>query len=71
MLWTSTIGVSPVTVIVSSSDPILSSALIVAMNASGSSMPSRLKVLNPVSWNVTAVDAGTQVDEAILAGRRR
>ena len=53
-LWTSTIGVSPVTVMVSSTAPTLRSALTVAVNEPVSSMPSRLTVLNPVSVNVTA-----------------
>ncbi len=48
-LWTSTTGVSPVTVIVSATEPTLRSALIVAVNDPVSSMPSRLKELNPVS----------------------
>ncbi len=39
MLWTSTIGDSPVTVIVSSIEPTLSSASTVAVNVPGSSMP--------------------------------
>ena len=52
-LCTSTIGVSPVTVIVSASVPTLSSALMVAVNDPVSSMPSRLNVLNPCSVNVT------------------
>jgi hypothetical protein len=41
-LWTSTTGVSPLTVIVSESVPTLSSALTVAMNDPVSSIPSRL-----------------------------
>ena len=53
MLCTSTIGDSPVTVIVSSSEPTRSSALTVDTNVPVSSMPSRLTVLNPVSVNVT------------------
>src|SRR5689334_3666015 len=52
-LWTSTIGVSPVTVIVSSSAPTFSSPLTVATNVPESSMPSRLTVLKPGSENVT------------------
>ncbi len=46
-------GDSPVTVIVSASSPTRSSALTVAVNVPVSSMPSRLKVLNPGSVNVT------------------
>ena len=52
-LWTSTTGVSPVTVIVSSSAPTRSSALTVATKVPVSSMPSRLTVENPGSVNVT------------------
>ena len=52
-LWTSTIGVSPVTVIVSSSAPTFSSALTVATNVPDSSMPSRFTVLKPGNENVT------------------
>ena len=46
-LWTSTIGVSPVTVTVSSSVPTFISPLTVATKAPVSSMPSRLTVPNP------------------------
>ena len=49
----STIGVSPVTVIVSARLPTRSSALTLAVNDPVSSMPSRLTVLKPVSANVT------------------
>jgi hypothetical protein len=52
-LCTSTIGDSPVTVIVSSSAPTLSSASTVAVKAPGSSMPSRRTALKPVNVNVT------------------
>ena len=52
-LWTSTIGVSPVTVTVSSSVPTLSSPFTVATKAPVSSMPSRLTLPNPGSVNVT------------------
>ena len=50
---TSTTGVSPVTVIVSSSAPTFMSALICTVPEPASSMPSRLTVLKPVSENVT------------------
>ena len=50
---TSTIGLSPVTVIVSSTVPTFMSALTFAVNAVVSSIPSRLTVLKPVSVNVT------------------
>jgi hypothetical protein len=53
-LWTSTTGVSPVTVIVSSRAPTLRSPLMVATNSPVSSMPSRLTVLNPGNVNVNA-----------------
>ena len=52
-LCVSTMGVSPVTVIVSCSVPTFRSALIVAVNEPVSSMPSRLTLLKPVSENVT------------------
>ena len=52
-LCTSTIGVSPVTVIVSARSPTFRSALTVATNAPDSSIPSRLYVLNPFSVNAT------------------
>ena len=51
-LCVSTIGVSPVTVMVSSSAPTFMSALMFAVNAPVSSMPSRLTVLKPVSVKV-------------------
>src|SRR5688572_6291111 len=47
------IGLSPVTVTVSSSAPTLRSALIVAVSAPSNSTPSRLKVLKPGNVNVT------------------
>ena len=50
---TSTTGVWPVTVIVSSTAPSFISASTVAVNEPVSSMPSRLNVLNPGSVNVT------------------
>ena len=50
---TSTTGLSPVTVIVSASEPTLSSALMVAVNVPVNSTPSRLNVLNPAKVNVT------------------
>ncbi len=54
-LCTSTIGVSPVTVIVSSTAPTRRSPLTVAVNDAGRARcPSRLTVLNPVSVKVTA-----------------
>jgi hypothetical protein len=52
-LCTSTIGVSPVTVIVSSRAPTFKSPLTVATKLPDSSMPSRLTVLNPGKENVT------------------
>ena len=50
---TSTIGDSPLTVIVSSRAPTRSSAFTCAAIEPDSSIPSRLTVLNPVSVNVT------------------
>jgi hypothetical protein len=58
VLWTSTIGVSPVTVIVSSIAPTRSSAFTDATNDPVSSMPSRLTVLKPGTVNVTAYRPG-------------
>jgi hypothetical protein len=52
-LCTSTIGVSPVTTMVSSSAPTFRSALTDAVNDPVSSTPSRLIVLNPGRVNVT------------------
>ena len=49
MLWVSTIGVSPLTVIVSVMPPTFMSTLIDAMNEPVSSTPSRLTVLKPGS----------------------
>ena len=48
-----TTGLSPVTVTVSATAPILSSTAIVATNVPVSSMPSRLRVANPGRVNVT------------------
>ena len=53
VLWTSTMGDAPETVTVSSSAPTLMSALIVAVNAVGSSRPSRLNELKPGSVKTT------------------
>ena len=50
---TSTTGLSPVTVMVSSSPPTLSSAFSVATKSAGRTNPSRLTVPNPGSVNVT------------------
>ena len=66
-LCTSTIGVSPVTVIVSAMPPTFMSALIDAMNDPVSSIPSRFTVLKPVSVKVTDVGAGQQIDDAVLS----
>ncbi len=52
-LCTSTIGLSPVTVTVSSSAPTRMSVFTVDTKSAGSSSPSRLIVLNPVSEKVT------------------
>ena len=49
-------GVSPVTVIVSSSEPTFSSVLMVAVNEPVSSTPSRLLVLKPARENVTVYE---------------
>ena len=52
-LWTSTVGVPPVTVMLSSSEPTRMSALICAVKLAGSSRPSRTTVLKPGSEKVT------------------
>ncbi len=52
-LCTSTTGDSPVTVIVSSSEPTFKSRFTVATKLPDSSMPSRLTVVKPVSVAVT------------------
>jgi hypothetical protein len=49
----STVGVAPVTVIVSSTVPTRISALTVAVNDAVSSIPSRLTELKPARVNVT------------------
>src|SRR6266545_345909 len=61
VLCTSTIGVSPLTVIVSSSAPTRISTFTVATNVPVSSMPSRLAVANPGSVNVTVYVPGRRV----------
>jgi len=53
LLCTSTTDACPDTVIVSCTEPSLSSASTVAVNEPVSSTPSRLNVLNPGSVNVT------------------
>ena len=53
VLWTSTTGVSPLTVMVSAIEPTRKSALTVATNVPVSSMPSRLTVEKPGSVKVT------------------
>src|SRR4051812_14433958 len=57
-LCVSTIGVAPDTVMVSSTEPTRSSALMVAVNPVVSVMPSRLMLANPGSANVTVYDPG-------------
>src|SRR5262245_14702116 len=58
MLCTSTIGESPVTVIVSSIDPTLRSASTVAVNVPGSSTPARRKDWKPLSEKLTVYVPG-------------
>ena len=70
-LCVSTIGVSPVTVIVSASAPTFRSALTTAVNEPVSSMPSRRTVLKPVERERHGVRAGAQIDDAVLARCRR
>ncbi len=52
-LWTSTIGVEPATVIVSSTAPTAIWGLTVAVKPAVNSMPSRMMVRKPGSENVT------------------
>ena len=52
-LWTSTIGLSPVTVTVSSSVPTRMSAFTVETKSAGNSSCSRLNVLKPARVKVT------------------
>ena len=51
--WMSTIGLSPVTVTVSSTAPTRSSASMVAVKSADTSTPSRRTVLKPGSVKVT------------------
>ena len=53
VFWTSTSGLAPVTVTVSSSAPTRISTFTVAVKPLVNSMPSRLTVLNPASAKVT------------------
>ena len=53
MLWVSTTGDSAVTLMVSSTLPVSSSTLTVAVKSETSSIPSRLSVLNPGNENDT------------------
>jgi hypothetical protein len=50
---TSTTGLSPVTVTVSSTEPTVMSTLTVAVNPAVRTMPSRFRVLNPGRLKVT------------------
>ena len=54
VFWTSTTGLAPLTVTVSSSAPTLSSALTVAVKFGRQLEPSRRTVVKPVRLNVTA-----------------
>ena len=60
VFWTSTTGVSPVTVIVSSRAPTFKSALMVAAKEPVNSTPSRLTVVNPGNVNSTAYVPGSR-----------
>ena len=62
----STTGLAPVTVIVSSSEPICMSPLTVAVNPVVSSTPSRLTVEKPGQGERHAVDARPQVQNLVL-----
>ena len=66
---TSTMGVSPVTVIVSSSVPTFMSALSCTVPEPASSMPSRLTTLKPVKRERDRVGAGPQIDDLVLPAR--
>src|SRR6476620_6368171 len=75
MLWTSTIGASPVTVMVSSTVPTRSSAFTAATNDPVSSMPSRRTLEKPVSEKFTVYVPGRKStirycpDESVTAVR--
>src|SRR5215475_13091727 len=60
LVWTSTTGVTPVTVTVSATEPTRMSALIVVTPAPVSSIASRLMVANPDSVNVTLKVPGSR-----------
>ena len=70
-LVTSTIGASPLTVIVSATPPTLRSAFTVATNLPDNSMPSRLTVVNPVQRERHGVGARPQVFNRVLTGAVR
>src|SRR5262245_53564352 len=57
-LWTSTVGVAPVTVTLSSTEPTCKSALTVAVKAVGSSIPRRTTDVNPARLKVTSYTPG-------------
>src|SRR5579862_7261115 len=58
MLWTSTMGVAPVTVIVSATAPTFNSAFTAAVNDPDNSMPSLRTVVNAGKVNVTTYVPG-------------
>jgi len=61
VLWTSTTGVSPVTVIVSATPPTFMSASILTTPVPDNSTPSRFSVENPESVNVTTYAPGCRL----------
>ena len=63
----STTGLCPDTVIVSSTPPTLSSALIVAVKLAGRSTPSRFTVPKPGQRERDAVAPRRQADDLVLA----
>ena len=67
-LWTSTMGVSPVTVIVSSTAPTLRSAFTVATKLPDSSMPFAFHGTEPGQRERHGIGAGPEIDDAVLAG---
>ena len=67
MFCVSTTGLSPVTVMVSSSEPTFISTLIGAVKLLVSSTPSRFTVPKPASEKVTGRRAGTEVDDLVGA----
>ena len=66
VVWTSTIGLSPETVTVSSSVPTLQVGVQVETKSAGSSSPSRLDRGEPRQREGDGIGAGPQVDDSVL-----